>query len=818
MRLDLPTGKVTFLFTDVEGSTKLLHEVGPERYAEALADHRRIVREAFAAHGGLEVDTQGDAFFIAFPTASGALRAAAEARERLAHGPIRVRMGIHTGEPHLAAEGYVGVDVHRAARIGAAGHGDQIVVSAATAAETGHNGLRELGEHRLKDFDQPVPLYQLGDGDFPPLKTISNTNLPRPASSFVGREAEVVEVASLLRDRTRLLTLTGPGGSGKTRLAIEAAATVVPDFKAGVFWVGLGPLRDPGLVLDEVALTLGAKDGLEEHIGERELLLLLDNLEQVVDCAPALAKLVEACPNLHLLVTSRELLRVRGEAEYPVLPLAEPDAVALFGARAGVDADEPVHELCRALDNLPLAVELAAASARVLTPGQMLERLGQRLDLLKGGRDADPRQATLRATIEWSYDLLGAEEQRLFARLAVFAGGCTAEAAEEVADADLDVLQSLVEKSLVRRTNERLWMLETIREYAVERLESSGEGDELRRRHAEHFVALAEAAESHMRQASPEWLDRIEAEHDNVRAALDWLEGADEELAAKLTAAVWRFWSLRGHLAEGLRRVEDALARASQPTAVRARLLEGAADLALDTAYDDVARLRAEEGLALNRELDDEQGLADCLFILALTHTSFHRWQEAHDALAEAIHRYRDLGDERHAMMATRRLAWTYENLYGIDRATELHEQNLRAARAAGDRAMQAETLAVLGQYALEQGRLADALPMLTEAYELHLGQPDLTDRFQTVILVCRFARALALAGRAVDAARLVGAAPGQFEKLGIRMESWVATINEGTLELVRDELEEAAIEQAFMEGRQLSADEAIEVALEAFD
>jgi class 3 adenylate cyclase len=363
MRTDLPTGTVTFLFTDVEGSTRLLHEFGPEGYGTAMAEHRRIVRDAVATHGGVEVDTQGDAFFVAFPDPAGALAAAAAARDALASGPIRVRMGIHTGTPHLGDEGYVGADVHRAARIAAAGHGGQVLVSATTVDALGAAGLRELGEHRLKDFDQPVSIYQLGDERFPPLRTISNTNLPRPASSFVGREHEVAEVAALIQDGARLLTLTGPGGSGKTRLAIEAAATLVPEFKAGVFWVGLAPLRDPALVSETIGQAIGAKSGLAAHISEREMLLLLDNLEQVITAAPDLATLVEACPNLRLLVTSRELLRVRGEVEYPVLPLADREAVDLFCARAQTEPNDPIRQLCRALDNLPLAIELAAARA-----------------------------------------------------------------------------------------------------------------------------------------------------------------------------------------------------------------------------------------------------------------------------------------------------------------------------------------------------------------------------------------------------------------------------------------------------------------------
>jgi class 3 adenylate cyclase len=395
VRAELPSGTVTFLFTDVEGSTKLLHEFGPERYAESLAEHRSVLREAFERHGGVEVDTQGDAFFVGFPTAPGAFAAAREAQTAL---QIPVRMGIHTGTPLLTEEGYVGPDVHRAARIAAAGHGGQVVVSAATAA-LAEGELTELGEHRLKDFAEPVALFQLGEEPFPPLKTISNTNLPRPASSFVGRERELAELGALLQDGARLVTLSGPGGSGKTRLAIEAAAELVPAFTAGVFWVPLASLRDPALVTETIGQVLGAKDGLAEHLGERELLLLLDNFEQVVEAAPELSRLLEACPRLKLLVTSRELLRIRGEREYPVPPLREPEAVELFCARSQLEPSETIAEVCRRLDELPLALELAAARTSVLSPARILERLGQRLDLLKGGRDTEARQQTLRATI-----------------------------------------------------------------------------------------------------------------------------------------------------------------------------------------------------------------------------------------------------------------------------------------------------------------------------------------------------------------------------------------------------------------------------------
>jgi len=528
----------------VEESTALLHELGPAGYAEALAEHRRVLREAVAGEGGVEVDTQGDAFFFVFPTAPGAVRAAAAAVEQLAAGMIRIRVGIHTGTPHVTDEGYVG----------------------------------------MKDFAEPIWIYQLGRETFPPLRTISNTNLPRPASSFVGRGHEVGEVADRLR-AARLVTLTGPGGSGKTRLAIEAASELVPGFRNGVFWVGLAALRDPGLVLPTIAHTLGAKNGTAEHIGDRELLLLLDNLEQVIESAPDLLALVETCPNLKLLVTSLERMRVPGEVEHPVLPLAEAEAVELFAARSGLEPDETVAVLCSRLDNLPLAVELAAAHTSVLSPAQIVDRLAARLDLLKAGRGVDPRQQTLRATIEWSHDLLSADEQRLFARLAVFAGGCTLDGAERVCDAELDTLQALVDKSLVRHTQERFWLLETIREFALERLEDSGEADPLRRRHAGYVLALAEQAKPQLSGVNQaEWLERLEAERDNVRAALAFGLEREPALALRLAGALGRFWWVRGP-AEGLAWLERGLESTDVEPDVRAPALAAAGEAAWFVGY-----------------------------------------------------------------------------------------------------------------------------------------------------------------------------------------------------------------------------------------
>jgi predicted ATPase/class 3 adenylate cyclase len=614
---DLPAGTVTFLFTDVEGSTKLLHELGADEYAQALGEHRRILREAFTAHGGVEVDTQGDAFFVAFPTAPGALQAAADGVEELTPGPIRVRMGIHTGTPLLGEEGYVGVDVHRAARIAAAGHGGQVLVSVSTAALTGSEGLRDLGEHRLKDLSAPERIYQLGEGEFPPLKSLYRTNLPIPATAFLGREAELAEVGALLaREDVRLLTLTGPGGTGKTRLALQAVAEASDAYPDGVFWVPLAPLRDPRLVLESAAQALDAKDGLAEYVAGKRLLLLFDNFEHLVDATEGLAELLAACVNVQLLVTSREVLRLPGEQVYPVPPLEPEEGAELFvtRARAGDPGFVPtasVPELCARLEHLPLALELAAARLRVLSPEQLLDRLSERLDLLKAGRGADPRQQTLRATLEWSHELLTPEEQKLFRRLAVFAGGCTLGSAEAVCDADLDDLEALVDKSLVRiRETNRFWMLETIREYATEQLEASGEVEELRRRHAAHFLALAEEAEPYAREVDAGWLDRLDRELDNLRAALDWLELVGEtQLVLRLAGALDDLWGSKGHLAEGRRRLEDALAADESPTAARAKALNAAADMAIGDAHVAAVRLRAGEALTLHGQLGNKWAL-----------------------------------------------------------------------------------------------------------------------------------------------------------------------------------------------------------------
>jgi predicted ATPase len=552
---------------------------------------------------------------------------------------------------------------------------------------------------------------------------VSNTNLPRPASSFVGRDRERAELVELVRAQ-RLVTLSGPGGSGKTRLSIEAASDVVGAFKAGVFWIGLAALRDPALVLETVGQTLGARVGLVDHIGERELLLLLDNLEQVVEVASELASLVEVCPNLHLLVTSRELLRVRGEVEYAVPPLSDPEAVTLFCERSGLGPDETIAELCRRLDNLPLAVELAAARTRVLTPPQILDRLAERLDLLRGGRDAEARQQTLRATIEWSHELLAGPEQQLFARLAVFAGGWTLEAAEAVVEADVDGLQSLIDKSLVRQTDGRFWMLETIRELARERLGLAEDFQRIGRRHAEWYLALGEAAEPFLKGADqPAWLQRLEEEHDNLRQSLEWFFDHEEPgLALRLAGALWLFWWMHGHVTEARRWLKRALdAAPDEASEARARALDGAGYLAVEQG-------ETEEGLALleaSVAYAKQAGAKAWAAIAAATLCGIRaevRTPDREETLAEgeeAIGLARAAGDDFALAIALNNIGGVMSVLGENQRAGDYLEEGLMVRRRIGHASGIALSLCNVAELALLAGDTTKAARMFAEAAEI---------------------------------------------------------------------------------------------------
>jgi predicted ATPase len=616
----LPTGIVTFLFTDIEGSTRFLNKLGP-RFADLLAEHHRLVRSAVAAHKGIEVDTAGDSFFIVFRQAPDAVAAAAEAQKKLGPTGLRVRMGMHTGEPVVIDSGYVGMDVHRAARVMSAGHGGQVLLTQRTAELLEDADLRDLGEHRLKDLGEPLRVYQLGQQEFPPLRSLDQARLPSHLDPLVGRKRELGDlVRQLTRDRARVVTLLGPGGIGKTRLATAAAQELVESFRDGVTFVDLTLVREPDLVLPSIAEALGIEGNVLEEVGARNQLLVLDNLEQVIAAAPAIADLLVAGPGLAVLATSREPLRIAGEREFRLRPLAEAPAVELFRQRAEAvrydfEADyRLLAAVCARLDNLPLAIELAAARIKVLTPEELLDRLDHRLPVLTGARrDAPARHQTLRATIEWSYELLTPEEQRLFVDLGVFRGGWTVEASEAVCGATLDTLTSLVDKNLIREDGERFRMLDTIREFARERLAGDDGTPDLRRRHASFFADLADAASPQLRGPGREWLDRIEAEYDNFRSALDWslAEDGDPELGFRIVESLVDFWHLRAFFPEGVKWVERALLLSDrvQP-ATRAGGLRALGILRLFQQDYEGAQHAQEESLEIYREAGDKRRIA----------------------------------------------------------------------------------------------------------------------------------------------------------------------------------------------------------------
>jgi predicted ATPase/class 3 adenylate cyclase/DNA-binding CsgD family transcriptional regulator len=779
--LDLPTGTITLLFTDIEGSTLLLQQLG-EQYSSVLAQCRQVLRTAFQQSQGHEVDTQGDAFFFAFARATDAVSAAMAAQRTLASytwpegAAVRIRMGLHTGEPQRTAEGYVGLDVHLAARMMSAGHGGQVLLSQATRHLVEHHlpdgvSLQDLGEHRLKDLEQKSHLFQLViadlPADFPPLRTLDTHphNLPAQPTPLIGREREVAAVQQLLqREEVRLLTLTGPGGSGKTRLSLHVAAELRDHFTDGIYFVNLAPISDAELVVPTMVQTLGLKESatrsmveqLQTFLQEKQLLLLLDNFEQVVSAACILSDLLARCSHLKLLVTSREVLHLSAEHEFAVPPLSLPDlkhlpdlvtlsqyeAVALFIARAQAlqsdfqvsNANAPaVAEICARLDGLPLAIELAAARIKLLPPQALLARLGQRLAVLTSGRrDAPARQQTLRKTIEWSYQLLDAEEQRLFRRLSVFVGGCTLQAIEAVCAAldtqtpavsVLDGVASLIDKSLLRQTEPeaeepRFVMLETIREYGREALAAPGEAEVTHQAHAIYYLALAEAAERAWNGPQEAmWFTRLEQEHDNLRAAMNWLlERGEAEMAFRLGTALWWFWYAQEHLHEGWNLLERALAR-SEGVAVplRARALWAAGSLAGSLGHVERGEVLCQESLALFREIGDTQGLGDATFHLA--HVAFARWDlaAARSLFEESLVSLRQTGDKTRVAWALNALALVvlYQGEYA--RVHPLAEQAIEILRDLGDTAGVAMALMTLAQVVFWQGDLARAQTLAEE-------------------------------------------------------------------------------------------------------
>jgi predicted ATPase/class 3 adenylate cyclase len=802
----LPTGTVTFLFTDIEGSTRLLQELG-DGYADLLAEHRRVLREAFERHGGVEVDTQGDAFFVAFARAKDAVAAAEAGQRALEPGRIHVRMGVHTGEPLVTEEGYVGIDVHRAARIAAAGHGGQVLVSQTTRQLLGDSpALCDLGEHRLKDLSLPQRLYQLGDAEFPPLKALNATNLPPQPTSFVGRRRELAEVVELLGS-TRLLTLTGPGGSGKTRLALHAAAEVAQEFQDGVWFVPLAPVDDPELIEPAIAKALGIRGDLEAHLGGKRALLLLDNFEHLLEAGPAVGRLI-APGAVTVLATSRARLELAAELEYRVPMLGVDDAVFLFRARAqalnqAFEADGDVAVICDRLDGLPLAIELAAARTRILTPAQILERLGRRLELLTGGaRDAPARQRTLRSTIEWSYELLDEEDRALFMRLSVFAGSFSIEAAEAVSEADLDGLSSLVDKSLLRETGwGRFFMLETLKEFAVERLEESGEAEDFRGRHADWNLALAERVGPQL-EGSPDQatlLDELEPDRDNLRVASGTLRdlGCHED-ALRLATAVWRLWLMRGPLAEGRRLVEDALEAApGDETVARARALRILGNFHSAAGDWPEAADFHRQALDLSREIGDRLEQALALLALGGDASAQGELKVAKEYVEVGAELAGTSGDARTAAAATAFLGVMALHERDYLRARKLFEQSL-----AGLGGEDFGTVVNLGNLALTALRLGDLSEAAAKIRENLTLSPELHDHFSTVHALEVLAAVLAARGEPTIAARVLGAGGALREQEGLSLQELEDELHHETEAFVRKQLGETVFRSELEAGR----------------
>ena len=881
---ELLTGTITFLFSDIEGSTRLLRSQG-ETWPSMLARHQELLRTAFSVEGGVEVGTEGDSFFVTFPTAPSAVAAAVAAQRALAHEPwpddvaLRVRMGVHTGEASFGTEGYVGLHVHRASRITSVGQGGQILLSDTTrslVSEALPEGveLRDLGIHRLKDLERPERLWQVVvadlQSDFAPIASMDTVpnNLPTRLTTFLGREREISEIAALL-SQSRLLTLTGPGGTGKTRLSLEVAGRSLAQFPDGVYFVELAPITEPGLVPATIGQAVGLPDRggrssidrLVDHVGERRMLLVLDNFEQVAEAAPSVNALLSACPNLTVLASSRSILRVSGEQEYPVPPLGLPDpanlppltqlsqfeAVALFIERARsvkpgfnvTNENAPaVAEICVRLDGLPLAIELAAARIRILTPQAMLGRLEHRLGLLSGGsRDLPERQQTLRGAIAWSHDMLDDTDRALFACLSVFVGGAGLDAIEEVCGSEvtgevLDALASLVEKSLVRQSEgvngqPRFAMLETIREFAMEQAVERNRWDRLRAAHAQRFMSLAEAfATEVMGSGKRPWLDRLAEDHDNLRAAIAWaIETGSAESAMRIGSALWRFWQMRGHLAEGLERIEQALVlpHSHEHPQVRADALSAAAGLAYWRADTDRSRALYNEEIVARTELGDRAGLAEAHYGISFTWAVTDLANPAHAASApssinEALAIFREIGDDAgvgRCEWALANVAWRQRDIEGARR----HGADALAVfEAIDDQFMVGWVSYTFGLAALGDDDARGGVPELrAEARRWFVRALRIFNAAQDVSGYTLVLDGIALAayreGQLERAARLSGAVARLERTSGTGLNLWNRDVLGFKPDVLRDD---AALAEDWAAGEAMTAAEAVAYALES--
>ncbi len=871
----LPTGVLTFLFSDVEASTRLLQAVGAERFGELIDAHHAVVRASLARNGGVEVSTEGDSFFAVFEDPGAAILAAAAIHSGLAAhawptgAEIRVRIGLHTGEGRLGGDSYVGIDVNRAARIAAAGHGGMTLLSASTYGLVGELAsaelaFRDLGLHRLRDVDEPERLVQLVvaglPDDLPPPRTLERPiELPAPLTTFVGRDGEVSTGLSLLAD-TRLLTLTGPGGTGKTRLSIEIARRAAPSFADGAWFVDLSTIGDAALVPSAIATALrmrevpqrSTSDALVDHVRDRSMLLVLDNFEQVLEARTIVGRILAEAVGVRVLASSREPLRLPGEREYAVPPLGLPDAaadgasvadgggngrvpseaVALFLDRARSVRPEfaitpanqaAVTAIVRRLDGLPLAIELAAARTRVLAPAELLARLERSLSVLSSDAPLPDRQRTLEGAIAWSHDLLSDTERLLFARLSVFVGGATLESVEAVvADealpdpAILDLVTALVERSLVRRMeaggSSRFTMLETIREYAGARLAEMPDAVAVEDRHTAHFLELALRAEPHFGDATgPDWLDRLEADHDNLRAVLRRaVDHGPIEPGLQLAGAIWRFWQQRSHLREGRRWLTELLAVPDAATRTAARAAALSAEAGLLYWQGDMASTRAryEETLAIQEELGDRSGATWTLHDLAFA--TLDDPTAARELMRSALAGFRELDDRKGIASASGAIGYVSMMLGELDEAEQSINEAQRLNRELGETMRAIDNLSGLGQLERKRGRLERAEEHYREALRSIRGTGDAT---RPAMLLEELTAVVLARGDGLRAARLLGAVDGLRERLGggLSRELMETTDLEQS---VRAQLGPDAFDEAFQAGRRLDVDGAIGEAL----
>jgi len=879
----LPVGTLTFVFTDIEGSTASVGALGERAWRDVLVDHAVILRRAFTAHGGREVRTEGDSFFFVFASAPAAVAACAAAQRALAghawpHGAaVRVRMGLHAGEAAPGGEesgvDYVGFDVHRAARVAAAGHGGQVLLSETARSLAVDElpagvSLRDLGEHRLKDLSRPERLHQLDieglEVRFPRLRTLeaARHNLPVQLTTFIGRERELAEARRLL-EGTRLLTLVGPGGTGKTRLALQIASESAERFPGGVAFVALAPIRDPDLVPPTIAHALGiqlagAAPPLEQviaYLRDRRTLLVLDNFEQVAAAATQVAELLRSAPDTAVVVTSRSALGLSGEQEFPVPPLelADPgladapavaasEAARLFAERAravkpdfaitGANASV-IAAICVRLDGLPLAIELAAARVKLLSPAAILERLGSRLALLAGGvRDLPERQRSLRGAIGWSYDLLEQSERRLFERFSVFVGGAELEQIavvcgpeEEIGGDVLEGLAALADKSLLvatpREAEPRFSMLETIRDFALERLDEAGEHAPTARRHAEAYRDLAEHLGPHAEQRDgARTLDRLDRDHDNLRAALRWsLDTAAFETGFRAARALGAFWHLRDHAAEGRRWLEALLAapEGRVPNEVRVQGFLAASRLAGFHGDNAAELVLSEAALRMSRELGDKRGAAEAASGIGYALLGLGRDPERSASLfEEAFGLYEELGDQL-GIAEVQRGIGTYALHRGdVETARRRVLASLEAYERAGDQGRETYyrlfTLLALSRVEQLSGDHAAALARARDALRVASGAGAAIGTAAALELV---AHLLLDVGDLERAIRLGAAAERVRADIGGGVGMRMAGLPPA-LERARTLVGAEDLERARAEGRRLGRDEAVSEALGA--